>query len=192
MKSFFEELSQGRIKLGHLAAIGGVIICFLAFTYITVEATGTNSFCGTVCHEMDDHYTSWQASAHRNVDCAECHEGEGVVGLAETKMEGMRELWLHITGGYEMPIVMKNPDKINCYSCHQDKMKADTDVASLRQDPHTMAHFENNMTCMSCHAGVVHNNAVNTVLPSRDTCFTCHLDGVGGLATVSVPKVTGM
>ncbi|MBR0103127.1 MAG: cytochrome C, partial [Selenomonadaceae bacterium] len=46
---------------------------------------------------------------------------------------------------------------------------------------HTERHFQEGMNCVSCHSGIVHDEMKNKVLPSRDRCYTCHLDAMSSL-----------
>lgn len=191
LKNFIDDFSEGKIRFRYLIGLGFIGIVLCAFTYVSVEASSDSVFCGTACHEMDPEYQSWQHSAHKDVACAECHEGQGLMGLAESKYQGTMETVAHITGNYEMPIVMEHPEKVDCYRCHQDKMKTDTDMAYARRDPHTMKHFENGINCITCHSGVVHNEMANKELPTRDRCFTCHLDGMNQLSNKVTNTVVG-
>jgi cytochrome c nitrite reductase small subunit len=174
------ELPERRFKLKHIALAGAACIVLLGVGMVSIEATNQTKFCGESCHEMDPMYQSYQHSLHAQagVGCADCHEKPGLTGTVESKWKGTKELVLHVTGKVPDPIKMSSPDGANCYTCHQDKM-LDADTAAKYNDPHTMKHFENGMNCLTCHSGVVHNDAVNADLPSRDSCYTCHLDSKG-------------
>ncbi|MCR5756303.1 MAG: NapC/NirT family cytochrome c [Selenomonas sp.] len=175
------SLLDKKFKLKHIAIAGFACIALLGATVAMIEATNQSSFCGTTCHEMDPMYQTWLHSGHKNVGCAECHEKPGIEGTIASKWQGTQELFLHVTGQVPDPIKMENPqDKVNCYTCHQDKIM-NTEIALKNKDPHTAKHFENGMNCMTCHSGVVHNDAVNMELPSRDRCYTCHLDAMSKL-----------
>lgn len=46
-------------------------------------------FCGTACHSvMNPEWTTYQASPHARVDCVECHVGEGVDAMIDSKIQG--------------------------------------------------------------------------------------------------------
>lgn len=173
-------LLDKQVKLKHIAIAGFACIAALGFTVGMVEFTNTTPFCGETCHEMDPMYVSWQHSNHKTVDCAECHEQPGLEGTVKSKMKGTKELWLHVTGNIPDPIRVQNTNEVNCYVCHQDKIK-ESEVAAARRDPHTAKHFENGMNCVTCHTGLVHNEELNKSVPTRDRCYTCHLDAMSTL-----------
>jgi trimethylamine-N-oxide reductase cytochrome c-type subunit TorC len=124
---------------------------------------------------MKPMHQAWQTSSHKNVDCYSCHAEQGLEGTIKTKAKGLKELYLHTTG--QVPPVIKAEERnVNCFSCHQDKVKGNAERAFAAKDPHTVKHFDNGMTCVSCHGGLVHNPKANNMVPSRDACTTCHLD----------------
>lgn len=159
----------------HLLIIGALIVFLLISTAWTVAYTSTSEFCGT-CHEMGTMYQSWQMSAHKNVSCDACHVGPGVKGLVKAKANGLQQVYVHVTSSNINPKASEHD--INCYSCHQDKVKVNTAKALAAKDPHTIKHFDNGMTCVTCHGGLVHDAKRNNIVPSRDNCTTCHLDAM--------------
>ncbi len=176
------ELPDFKVKLKHVAIAGVACIALYGVSYGMIEATNQTTFCGETCHEMDPMYQTWQHSAHAqsNVGCADCHEKPGLQGTIESKAKGTKELFLHVTGQVPDPIKIGDPNDVNCYTCHQDKM-LNAETAAAAKDPHTQKHFENGMTCMTCHTGVVHNDNANMYVPSRERCYTCHLDAMSKL-----------
>lgn len=175
------DLPNRRFKLKHIALVGLVCIVALGGSMVMIEATSTTEFCASSCHEMEPMATTYAHSLHARagVGCGDCHEKPGLKGTIESKWQGTKELAIHITGTAPEVIKMENPARdVNCYTCHQDKMM-DAETAGAHVDPHTLKHFENGMDCMTCHSGVVHNEAKNADLPSRDECYTCHLDNMG-------------
>jgi len=81
----------------------------------------TASFCGR-CHTMTPELEAHELSTHADVECAECHVGKGIVGLARAKIGGMRQMLALIAGDYARPIpeaadAMPPPDE-TCGRCH--------------------------------------------------------------------------
>ena len=168
---------RGKEKLTgwHLLTIGALALFMLVVSGWSVAYTSNSEFCGT-CHEMTPLHQSWQTSSHRNVACYDCHAEPGFKGTVKAKAKGMKELYLHMTSSN---FTLKADERnINCYSCHQDKVKMNAPKALAAKDPHTVKHYDNGMTCMSCHSGLVHNVKLNNSLPGRDNCATCHLDAM--------------
>jgi trimethylamine-N-oxide reductase cytochrome c-type subunit TorC len=174
IKSIFNIL-RGREKLTgrHLLLLSALFIFLAVCSVWSVIYTSSSSFCAT-CHEMVSFQESWQVSSHKNVACIECHGKPGLAGTIETKANGLRQAYLHLTKSRFDPKAPVN--EVNCFSCHQDKVSTNLEQAVLRKDPHTWKHFANGNICLSCHTGVVHDLKINTAVPSRASCVTCHLD----------------
>lgn len=69
------------------------------------------------CHEMRPYYQSWQHSAHRSVECAQCHIPSGTVGLLLSKIGALREVYVRIAGeGFDgsqwFPDERESPDHV--------------------------------------------------------------------------------
>ena len=166
---------RGKEKLTgqHLLLIASFVVFFFVFTAWSVAYTSKSNFCGA-CHEMGTLHQTWSSSSHKNVDCIECHSEPGVRGMVKAKANGLRELYVHVTSSEIKP--KAEAKDINCLSCHQDKVNTNVDRALAAKNPHTVKHFDNGMTCISCHTGLVHNAKMNKTVPGRETCVTCHLD----------------
>ncbi|CQR71779.1 Cytochrome c-type protein NapC [Sporomusa ovata DSM 2662] len=169
---------RGKEKLTgrHIGVVGIIFVILLIFAGWMADYSSRPEFCGSSCHEMNSTYQSWQMSAHKNVGCEDCHGEAGAIGLVKTKAKGMKEVYVHITSSKIEP--KANEHDINCYNCHQDKVKLNVDKALAAKDPHTVKHFDDGMTCVACHSGLVHDTKLNNAVPSRDTCTRCHLDAM--------------
>ncbi len=93
-----------------------------ALTYQTVHYMESNNFCGTACHVMGPEHAAFQAGSHAQVKCVECHIGEGVGNTIRAKLNGTRQLFLVMTGGYSRPIPAPphnlKPASETCENCH--------------------------------------------------------------------------
>lgn len=172
--SLWKALS-GKEKLTgrHLLIMAGLVVFFFIFTAWTIGYTSKSEFCGT-CHEMGTMHQTWINSSHKNIACIECHSEPGVKGLVKAKVKGIKELYIHVSATNITP--QAEAKDINCLSCHQEKVSTNVEKAGAAKNPHTIKHFDNGMTCISCHGGLVHNDKVNTSTPSRESCISCHLD----------------
>lgn len=79
-------------------------------------------FCGTACHVMEPEWATYQASSHARVACVECHVGEGVDALVESKIQGAWQMISLAFDLYERPIPTPvhtlRPARETCERCH--------------------------------------------------------------------------
>ncbi len=80
-------------------------------------------FCGTACHSvMSPEWTTYQASPHAQVACVECHVGEGVGALVNSKLNGAWQMVSATFNLYERPIPTPvhqlRPARETCEKCH--------------------------------------------------------------------------
>jgi hypothetical protein len=80
-------------------------------------------FCGTACHEvMNPEWVTYQESPHARVKCVECHVGEGVGALIDSKINGLYQIASVTFDLLERPIPtpVKNlrPSRETCEKCH--------------------------------------------------------------------------
>lgn len=96
------------------------------FSYRAVTYMEGNEFCGTACHSvMSPEFTAYKATAsHSKVECVACHVGSGAANFVEAKVNGTRQLFLILTGGYQRPIPppidRMHAAKDTCGNCHSD------------------------------------------------------------------------
>jgi hypothetical protein len=80
-------------------------------------------FCGTACHSvMSPEWTTYQASPHARVACVECHVGEGVGALVNSKLNGA---WQMVSAAFDLyerpiptPVHQLRPARETCEHCH--------------------------------------------------------------------------
>jgi len=80
-------------------------------------------FCGTACHTvMNPEWTTYQVSPHARVRCVDCHVGEGVDALIDSKLNGLRQMFLATFDAYNRPIPTPvhqlRPARETCEKCH--------------------------------------------------------------------------
>lgn len=89
----------------------------------TLHFMDSAHFCGTACHDvMNPEWTTYQASPHARVACVECHVGEGVDALIDSKLNG---LWQVISASFNLyerpiptPVHQLRPARETCEKCH--------------------------------------------------------------------------
>ncbi|MHB8891710.1 MAG: NapC/NirT family cytochrome c [Candidatus Limnocylindrales bacterium] len=108
-----------------LAGLGGVAV----FTGVSlIQWTETADFCGR-CHTMAPELQAYEAGAHRDVACAECHVEPGVAGWIKAKLNGTRQLVDVVLGTFPEPIPPPDHDALpladdTCAKCHDVGRKA--------------------------------------------------------------------
>jgi nitrate/TMAO reductase-like tetraheme cytochrome c subunit len=110
----------GLFALLLILAAGGSVVAFTGVSMI--QWTETADFCGR-CHTMAPELEAYHLSAHRDVDCGECHVEPGILGWVKSKIAGTRQLVGVVTGNYPTPI--EPPDHLSlpspkdtCQKCH--------------------------------------------------------------------------
>lgn len=80
-------------------------------------------FCGKACHDvMHPEWIVYQDSPHARVPCVDCHVGEGIDALIDSKMEGARQMVYATFDLYHKPIPTPvhqlRPARNTCEKCH--------------------------------------------------------------------------
>jgi len=80
-------------------------------------------FCGTACHSvMNPEWVTYQQSPHARVQCVECHVGEGMEALLDSKLNGIWQIISLTFSLYERPIPTPvrqlRPARETCEKCH--------------------------------------------------------------------------
>ncbi len=125
---FDPELLEGGLTGSKLLAIiSALTVANILFLSIggarTLHFMDTSTFCGTACHEvMNPEWTVYQTSAHARVPCVECHVGEGVGALVDSKLNG---LWQVVSATFDLyerpiptPVHQLRPAQETCEHCH--------------------------------------------------------------------------
>ena len=112
-----------RFALAGLVASVLLVGVFASATGQGMRYMESRHFCVNVCHAvMEPEGTAALHSPHANLSCAECHVGSGAVHFAHAKLNGMRQLWGVVSGGYARPIPVPIADMLPadqlCEHCH--------------------------------------------------------------------------
>ena len=106
-----------------------VVLSLVNVVFLAVAGTAglhhmeSAEFCGTTCHGvMGPEWATYQASSHARVACVDCHVGEGVDALVESKIQGAWQLVSVTFDLYERPIPTPvhslRPARETCETCH--------------------------------------------------------------------------
>jgi NapC/NirT cytochrome c family, N-terminal region len=89
-------------------------------TFKGLEVMHSDSFCGGTCHNvMQPEAVAHLTTAHANVNCVDCHIGEGPAHFAKAKLRGATQMLQFFTGDYSRPVPQPTvvPSGI-CTRCH--------------------------------------------------------------------------
>jgi nitrate/TMAO reductase-like tetraheme cytochrome c subunit len=118
--AFLVRSRRGLLLL--MLMIGGAGAMVMLGGVVAADYSETPAFCGR-CHTMDPELKAFNASAHREVACAECHVEPGIKGTVKAKIKGTKQLIEVMTGTFPKPI--PPPDhtelpavKDTCLRCH--------------------------------------------------------------------------
>lgn len=126
-----------------------IVLGVLLVLFATARATDYDAFCKAACHEMRPYHQAWQAGAHRDIQCVECHVDQGVVPRLLQKWVSLRELRVHVFGESLFP--MKSTSEIpndRCIRCHEKVVSDDTSFSH--------ATHAKRGSCEWCHATAAH------------------------------------
>jgi nitrate/TMAO reductase-like tetraheme cytochrome c subunit len=159
------------IKLISVVIIG-IVVTLLG---IAVPATSQPGFCQS-CHEMKDDYRAWQASAHKDVNCASCHIEPGAGNFLRHKIAALKEVAAHITNDYDAPInissmLSEELPPARCIQCHKSPGKKSNGRVIFDHNKHKKAGFN----CAYCHNRIAHpglNDYTSRI--SMNLCVDCH------------------
>lgn len=171
------------------------IVAMFGTGYGAIAFTSTPSFCKT-CHEMAPEHVTFEASAHNQIKCTQCHIEPGPVNMVTHKIHSLKEVYYHIVGPPD-PIVQTMPVKnVNCVQCHsENRLVSATGDLIVNHQEHII---DAGIPCITCHSGVVHAKAVERGInhkkdldywtmenadkliskkytsPNMGTCIDCH------------------
>ncbi len=101
------DLANARVRRLLTFVVGATLVNLViggSLTLNTVHYMESTNFCGTACHVMLPEHLAYQAGSHAQVKCVECHVGEGAGNAIRAKLNGTRQLFLVMSGGYSRPI----------------------------------------------------------------------------------------
>ena len=141
---------------------------------VALAATSTPQFCST-CKSHVPYVDEYKNSAHRDVNCEQCHSKPGPFFFLTAKLEALQQPIAQLTGDYEKPILGYVLNQ-SCRRCHNnDLLFHPVSKNGIRvQHKHLI---EAGFLCMRCHSTQAHGDAVppgSRTYPSMDQCLICH------------------
>ncbi|MBE3034223.1 MAG: NapC/NirT family cytochrome c [Actinobacteria bacterium] len=158
----------------------GLTIAVILLTVVVVgigvalAATSTGQFCST-CKSHVPYVNEYEKSAHRGVNCEQCHSKPGPFFFLTAKLEALQQPIAQITGDYETPILGYVLNQ-SCRRCHTNEtLFKPVSKGGIRvQHKHLI---EAGFLCMRCHSTVAHGTAApegSRTYPVMEQCLICH------------------
>ncbi|WP_407307712.1 NapC/NirT family cytochrome c [Desulfosporosinus sp. SB140] len=135
----------------------GLIFIVLYSSFRFAYAWFTDPSGCNKCHEAEPYAAAWKNSAHKTIDCRDCHETRGPFHRLDTTIRGLRDVGIHIKGDYTFLLKSVYYDS-NCINCHLGVFKPET-KAPLMPNNHAKKII-NGEGCNDCHRDTGHKNGL--------------------------------
>jgi len=174
LENLFDKLDRGLsprdkiilISIMLVISILGIILAVRYYTYIQKNP----DFCSS-CHLMEEAYTAWKLSGHRNIVCQNCHQ----LGIIEQNRLLIKFVFTTERKTPE-PHGEATPWK-TCVTCHWDEASQGATHVT-KSTGHARHIAVEKLVCKDCHQRTVHS-----FRPDKQACLRCHKDwkihGVG-------------
>ncbi len=143
-------------------------------TLVAVEKSSQPEFCNS-CHIMDPYYASWEASAHSDVACIECHMDPGVMGTVRGKFQALSQLAKYVTRTQgTRPWAQVGDASCLRSGCHSvETLQGPIEFGKVTFDhrPHLLETRGKRLRCVTCHSQVLVDEHFGV---EESVCFACH------------------
>lgn len=141
--------------------------------------TGSNGFCGNLCHADKPEYDAWKKSTHARADCVDCHKVGGRLSLVGNKVFSIDRIVGTVYNTLSKNVPDKNLDSALsdsipssvCLKCHSLNRITPSKGILINHEKHA----KKNVNCTTCHNRVAHPGLVeyDDFMMMR-ACYRCH------------------
>jgi cytochrome c-type protein NapC len=147
-----------------IAAIGAGILLW------PVAAMDDTAYC-TSCKAMQPSAKTLALSAHKGVDCTECHIPSGASASVKWRARETLNIWADYLGMATTAQKGSIPGNASCLKCHPlSEIPDESDGVRMNH----VEHIDRNLNCVDCHATVSHRLPGQKEGVSMVTCLMCH------------------
>jgi len=172
-------VAQGFKKIVIIISI--LFVLLVVFSVAAIVYTERPKFCIS-CHIMDPYYASWEKSAHKEVNCLECHYEPTLTAHALGKINGLVQVAQYLTKRYYGRPTAEVSDA-SCLrgGCHLREEIAGKEILFKDKIRFTHAsHLESvkggiELRCTSCHAQITDDEHIAI---DKNACYICHFKNV--------------
>ncbi len=167
-KKLLDSLKKYTKKYGLVFTLGFFVAIFsFVFTNAVMKPFSSPKSC-TLCHEMDEAYSSWELSSHGGnstimaTDCSICHlppKEKYFRYLAAKSYVGVRDVFKHVFMEYDveemrLSVLDKMPNS-RCLYCHNNLLKKSSSVGAMIAHKNTLFPLEGDEPkCVECHSSL--------------------------------------
>ncbi|UCH88607.1 MAG: NapC/NirT family cytochrome c [Thermoplasmata archaeon] len=180
-RKFKKSLKGYSFIIPILGLVGIAILLFIGIK--TYEYTESPEFCALYCHSMEPYVDTYEepgnntilaVHSEHGVECAECHNGPGIIGTAETRINGLSMVISEITGDYDPDEFKAHVPNTYCEKsgCHDNVDWLITTTEGDIYHPYTNEGQSSPVTgegCIKCH-----NPRLGGTGLTKASCSICH------------------
>ncbi|MGF1585106.1 MAG: cytochrome c3 family protein [Bacteroidales bacterium] len=168
-------MTRFKKRLAIILAAHFALLLFLLGYYSYWTALPPDRTCMS-CHEIEASYNMWAGSAHRDINCIECH-GTALSNGIHSMKEKSRMVFRHFSREYYDDISLTEQQVIDmnqtCRSCHQAEYAAwqsgghSVDYAHIFLDHEQNSNEQLNHDCLRCH-GMFYEGDIHSLVEPVD------------------------
>ena len=146
----------------------GITLILLVGLAAAYGVTSTDRYCVSFCHGESALVIS--AARLDHAECADCHEGRGVVGVIGNSVSRTRMGLMTFAG--QKPYGAVPVESGQCLGCHEDILDSTIEVRRELKVAHSHI-VEAGYACTHCHEGMGHSRSAYSQ-QQMDACTVCH------------------
>lgn len=190
-------MTRFKKRLSVILSVHFVLLFILLGYYSYWNSAPPDRTCMS-CHEIEQSYTMWTSSSHRNINCIECH-GTALSNGLHSLREKTRMIFRHYSRDYYDDISLNEEQvlamNLTCSECHRAEYAAwssgghSTDFARIFLDEEQNRQEQLNNDCLRCH-GMFYEEDIHSLVEPVSTEGPWHLKDPGKADQPVIPCLT--
>ena len=187
-------MTKFKKRLAIILAVHFALLLVLLGYYSYWNAAPPDRTCMS-CHEIEQSYNMWASSAHRDINCIECH-GTALSNGIHSLREKMRMIFRHFSRDFYDDISLNEEQVLamnqTCRKCHQSEYAAwrsgghAVDYARIFLDDKQNSSEQLNHDCLRCH-GMFYEGDIYSLVEPVSIEGPWHLKEPGKAGHTTIP-----